>query len=163
MAATIDTLFNAVLKDDVELTNGTINDYFGYSNICNPANLQIIYGIYSGLIKTKGVTKAMFENCFFTNRLDELIHTKSKYHKSGYYMQFCSNNITIGKTFIGESDIVPMPITDDDYCPSCEAHGYITENQYLSFMAPDCIKCGIYMCKLCVAITGDGGTCLKCH
>lgn len=163
MRKTVDVLFAAVKEDDNEISPGTINDYFGYKNLLNREDLQIIYSIYTDLIKRKGVTKELLENCFFTNRLDELIHTKSKYHKSGYYQQFCEKNITIGKTFIGESEVDEMPITDDNHCPSCDTEGYITENQNINFMAPDCILCGKYMCKLCVVIEESAGICLKCY
>lgn len=163
MSKTIDVLFAAVKEDDAHLSPGAINDYFGYKNMLNGEDLHIIYSIYNDLIKTKGVTKELIENCFFTNRLDELIHTKSKHHKSGYYKLLCDKPIVIGNTYIGESDVEPLPIIDDDHCPSCEAPGYVTENQNISFMSPDCYKCGTYMCKLCVTMDSSGvGICKKC-
>jgi hypothetical protein len=163
MSKTIDVLFAAVKDDSAELSAGALNDYFGIDNMSNSADLHLIYCIYNDLIKTKGVTKVLFENCFFTNRLDELIHTKSKYYKSGYYQQFCEKNIAIGKTYIGKSDTDPLPIIDDDHCPSCEASGYITNNQNIRFMEPDCYKCGTFICKKCITIEEDVGICKECH
>jgi len=159
MSKTVDVLFRAVKADNTELTPGTINDYFGYKNMLNGTDLQTIYCVYSDLIKRQCVPKELFENCFFTNRLDELIKQKSKYHNTGYYQQFCTSQIVIGSTYIGESDVVPLPILDDNHCPSCEAAGYVTENKMLSFMSPDCERCGVYMCKECVT---DAGICHKC-
>ena len=71
MTATIDILFDNILKlDDLqELSHQVICDYFG---IQNKENMYIIYGIYRTLIIVKGVSKQLIENCYLTNRLDEL-------------------------------------------------------------------------------------------
>jgi hypothetical protein len=159
---TVDMLFAAVKNDSTYISAGVLNDYFGIINMSNEENLHTIFGIYSGLIKTKSVSKQLFENCFFTNRLDELIHKKSKYHGSGYYNRFITKNIKIGNTYIGECGVEELPIMDDDHCPSCQTTGYITEHQYLSIMSPDCVKCGVFMCKMCVRAIDDVGTCPKC-
>lgn len=162
MPKTIDALFKAIQTDDGEISRGVINDFFGYKNITDPNNLQLIFEVYVDMIKTKGVSKALVENCFVTNRLDELIHTKSTHMPSHAYVQFCAKNLTIGPTYIGESEVGPLEIKDDDCCPSCEAKGYITQHQRLTFMTPDCIDCGTYMCKGCVKVSEDGGRCPKC-
>lgn len=162
MSKTIDVLFRAVKGDNTELSAGTINDYFGYKNMLNGEDLQLIYYMYSDMIKPKCVSKELFENCFFTNRLDELIHKKSKFQSSGYYKEFCDKKVVVGNTYIGDTAVEQMPIIDDNHCPSCEAPGYVTKNQTLSFMAPDCHECGVYMCKLCVTVQQGDGTCLKC-
>ena len=163
MSNTIDKLFASVIEDTTDILSvGALNDYFGIKNMTNNENLHLIYSIYSDMIKRKGVSKDLFQNCFFTNRLDELIHTKSKYKKSVYYIQFCAKKITIGKTYIGESGIPELQIADDNHCPCCEEPGYITHNKNLTFMSPDCIKCGIYMCKTCVTVEEGDGVCPKC-
>lgn len=163
MPKTIDTLFKVIQTDEGEISHGVMNDYFGYKNLADPNDLQIIFNIYTDLIKRKCVSKTLVENCFFTNRLDELFRQKSKHQPSHAYVQFCEKNMTIGTTYIGESDVGPLDIKDDDCCPSCEASGYVTEHKRLTFMTPDCISCGTYMCKDCVNCTSeDGGLCPKC-
>jgi hypothetical protein len=162
MSKTVDVLFRAIKDDNTELTAGTINDYFGYMNMLNGEDLQLIYYMYSDLIKRKCVSKDLFENCFFTNRLDELIHKKSKFQPNGYYPEFCAKKIMVGSTYMGDSGVEQMPIIDDDHCPSCEAPGYVTKHQTLTFMAPDCCGCGVYMCKLCVKVQEGDGKCRKC-
>lgn len=162
MPKTIDGLFDAIKCDDMTLSRGVLNDYFGQANIQDHSKIKVIYGLYSGMIKIKGVSKEVFENCFFTNRLDALIHKMATYHKSGYYLQFCVQQITIGSTYMGDSGVAPLPIKNDDYCPSCETVGYITQNHNITFMAPDCVQCGTFMCKACVRVCDDVGICPAC-
>lgn len=72
---TIDLLFDNIINDTIQdLHPAVICDYFGFKNIKYDDNIDIIYSIYNGLIKIKGISKKLIENCFFTNRLDELIH-----------------------------------------------------------------------------------------
>ena len=40
-------------------------------------------------MKFKGVTVELLDNCFRTNRLNELVHAKFKNRQSGYYRKFC--------------------------------------------------------------------------
>jgi hypothetical protein len=78
MSKTIDLLFDNIFNDTIyDLHPAVICDYFGVENIKYNNNIDIIYGIYEGLIKMKGISKKIIENCFFTNRLDELIHKKT--------------------------------------------------------------------------------------
>lgn len=112
MFKTIDSLFNACFNDDINsITNGVIYDYFG---IHNNNYITIIFGLYVGLIKIKQISKELIENCFYTNRLDELIHKKYKNWKSQYYNIFCNNNIIIGKTYINKTKKITMLNIDDD-------------------------------------------------
>jgi hypothetical protein len=61
-------LINNILTG-VTIHPAVIADYFGFDND-NEDNYSIIYGIYEGLIKYKGISKLLLENCFMTNRLD---------------------------------------------------------------------------------------------
>ena len=85
MVKTIDILFN-IIEKNIPMTNSVLHDYFGNNN--NYEIVSIILALYAGLIKIKGIPKKLIENCFITNRLDELIHKKYKHHKSQYYKIF---------------------------------------------------------------------------
>lgn len=168
MSKTIDLLFDAISKD-TSIIAPVFADYFGVEN---DNHYGIIYGIYKGLIKYKGVSKQLIENCFLTNRLDELIHKKYTYHKSGYYEDFCKNNIKIGNTYFNlEEDNVDdnnkLTIHTDDYCPSCDIIGYYTKTNYKlnEFAPPDCFKCGNFICKLCSNYDKNDDICIcyKCE
>ncbi len=75
-----------------------IADYFGLDNI---DNLDIILGLYQGIIKIQGMVKCTVEKAYKTNQLDKLIHASYKiYGTSGYSKMFCVKNIEIGKTYI---------------------------------------------------------------
>ena len=163
---TIDLLFDAIYKDTI-IIEPVLHDYFG---IENDNYYGIIYGIYKGLIMYKGVSKQLIENCFFTNRLDELIHKKYTYHKSGYYENFCKNNIKIGNTYFNyleDDENNKLIINTDDYCPSCDTIGYYTKNNHkLNELAPpDCYVCGNFICKLCCNYDKNNNTfiCYKCE
>ncbi len=59
-----------------------IADYFGLDNI---DNLDIILGLYQGIIKIKEMDKSTVEKAYKLNQLDKLIHDSYKiYGKSGY-------------------------------------------------------------------------------
>lgn len=167
-------------ESDYKLTYPVFVDYFGLTNIGKDVREGkrakitekdfdkingTIQGIYKDLILYKGVTEKLLEKCFWTNRLDELIHTKYKHHKSAYYKDFCKMNIKLGPTpLLGQYDPETndklydyeyFDILDDNHCPNCLCEGYITE-QNCNFgpvdcgSGPvDCVKCGIILCKLC--------------
>jgi len=148
MVKTIDILFN-IIEKNIPMSNSVLHDYFGNNN--NYEIISIILGLYAGLIKIKGIPKKLIENCFITNRLDELIHKKYKHHKSQYYKIFCEKNIKIGETYINlnEDDnklIEKMEIYDDDYCPNCNIEGYITKENY---KFPNYKNCNFVDCYLC--------------
>ena len=164
MSKTIDLLFESILNGAL-IHPAVIADYFG---IPNEDNYSTIYGIYEGLIKHKSVPKVLLENCYKTNRLDELIHQKYTHHKSKYYVEFTNKNIKIGKTYFNfveednEDDylIDELPILTDDYCSSCNTIGYITKKNYKLLYPslssceeypapPDCFECGNIICKMC--------------
>ena len=166
MSNTVNLLFDAVLKGSSIITPVFV-DYFGMNN---DQHYTVIYGIYEGLIKYKGISKKLIENCFMTNRLDELIHKKYTYHKSGYYNDFCKKNIKIGNTYYFDKNekMKLMDIFTDDFCPSCDTGGYYTKNN-MNLLIPnaptDCFKCGVSICKLCSNYDNINRTCLcyKCE
>ena len=143
---TIDLLFDNIINDTIQdLHPAVICDYFGFKNIKYDDNIDIIYSIYNGLIKIKGISKKLIENCFFTNRLDELIHKKHIHHKSKYYQMFCDKKIQIGKTFNNKNIVDIQEIYDDNHCPSCNIDNYIDNK----VSPPDCSKCLNNICKMC--------------
>ena len=167
MQKTVDVLFSDVENGRPISHDAVIDDYFG---ICSTDDERIIYGVYQGLIVHKGVSKILIENCFKTNRLDMLIHLKYTQVKSGYYNEFVSRNIKIGKThFEFEVDSTQggqeMPITTDDYCPTCNSIGYYTRQNAVSDSPPDCFDCGNYVCKLCANYDDkkEALICYKCE
>jgi hypothetical protein len=131
-------------------------DFFGISY--DNKNFEIMYGIYSGLIKFKGVSRELLYNCYITNRLDELIHKKYTNHKSKYYVDFVKKNIVIGDTYYSvgdeseseseEDELEKIEITTDDFCPTCGSVGYYTNKNYVEPL--DCFfGCGNIICKKC--------------
>jgi hypothetical protein len=97
MNRSIDLLYDNINNGYLAiLDKSVLNDYFG--NQINPEHNEIIYGVYESLIILKGVSKNLIENCYMTNRLDELIYKKNIHKKSSYYELFHKNNIKIGKT-----------------------------------------------------------------
>lgn len=114
MPRTIDTLFESVLSGG-PLTFGVVHDYFGLDNDTDE-NILIVYSLYEGLIRQQGITRSIIENCFLTNRLDELIHKKYMHHSSEYYKEFCRKNIKIGITFyLPRKEGHVMVITPGEY------------------------------------------------
>ena len=96
MVKTIDDLFKYCMQDKMP-TMPVIADYFGLDNV---AHLNIILGLYQGMIKIKGMDKAIIEKAYKKNELDKLIHDSYEiYGTSGYYKMFCDKNIIIGKTY----------------------------------------------------------------
>jgi hypothetical protein len=160
MSKTIDLLFDYIRGNIEKLPSPVYFDYFGIDNICNE-NEDTILGVYTGLIREKGISKELLENCFKTNRLDELIHQKHKFHVTVRYHKFCVKKMTIGKTYTenGE-DIQKLEILDDDHCPSCLKVGYITRENCNGAAGRiyDCGSCFKIMCKLCSHYNDDEGT-----
>jgi hypothetical protein len=143
MIKTIDLLFDNILNGYLSiLDSSVIHDYFGYQN--NDENNEIIYGIYENLIVIKGISKKIIENCYLTNRLDELIYKKHIYNKTVYYNLFITKNIIIGNTFLYDNKIDLLPIYNDNHCPSCNTYDYINSLKY------DCSKCLSFICQSCV-------------
>ena len=139
-----------------------IADYFG--NARSEEQVRIILGIYQGLVKIRGVEADVLNNCFESNRLNELVHAKYKYSKTGYYKMFCDQDIDLFMLTclepIDEKDY--LPIYDDNYCPNCETEGYYTEELKSGV---DCSRCFKMLCSNCqscgmLCITCDiGGRC----
>ena len=125
--------------------------------------INILYAVYAILIKFKGVNVPLLDKCLKFNKLDELIVQKFKYRNNEYYQQFIDNKIIIGDTyesiFNDNNDLITssedkFTIFTDDYCPSCNTNGFITNKNSIEFdgCVPDCKKCYVIMCKNCAYI-----------
>ena len=142
MNKTIDLLYDNINNGYLAiLDKSVLNDYFG--NQLNSENNDIIYGIYESLIVLKGISKRLIENCYMTNRLDELIYKKHIHNKNEYYKLFNEKKIIIGATFFYDNKITPIDIYDDNHCPSCNS------NNYLKLTSYECYKCLNTICELC--------------
>ena len=110
---TIDLLYMSVYYDELVCVP-VMHDYFG---IHNKDHIQLIYGLYVGLIKHMEVPKNIIENCFLTNRLDELIHLRYTERRSDYYREFLEKNIRIGNTYYPDPDsddeIISLPLINN--------------------------------------------------
>lgn len=91
-------LVKIILEGLSEIPIPILADYFGENNI-NSKNIDIIRGIYTDLIKTRGISASFLHKCFLTGRLDELIFKKYKNRSLEFYQDYVSNNIKIGITF----------------------------------------------------------------
>jgi hypothetical protein len=69
-------------------------DYFGDAFLDEDKS-NIVFGVYRGLVIRLGVKADLLENCFLSNRLNELVHAKYKYQPTGYYKQFCDARINL--------------------------------------------------------------------
>ena len=155
MPSTAQDLYDCCLRDDLP-SLPVVVDYFG--DAVGMKNQCIVLGVYQGLVKTKGLTVELLENCFRTNRLNELVHEKHKHRQSGYYRKFCEAGINLETKSCWESeDEERMAILDDDFCPNCEKEGYITEKNGKGYI--DCERCLQLMCELCYK---ENGKCVKC-
>jgi len=138
-----------------------LHDFFGKTNIENDDNINIIFGIYIDLIKSKGISVNLLNKCFLSNRLDELIHKKFTYHTSGYYDLFKKNNLVIGKTFYGISNYDYFEINNDDYCSFCQIKGQYTKEYYFGTgCGTDCFYCYNKVCKKCAYFDEDILSCI---
>ncbi len=82
---TIDVLVKCCMLD-IMPPLPVIADYFELDNI---DNLDIILGLYQGMIKIKEMDKSTVEKAYKTNHLDKLIHDSYRiYGTSGYYKCF---------------------------------------------------------------------------
>jgi hypothetical protein len=98
MTKTIDMLVDSCMADEFPPLP-VLADYFGLENESNNEYINIILGLYQGMIKIKGINKNVIEKAFQNNQLDDLVHNAhSIYGPSGYYRLFCDKNIKIGKT-----------------------------------------------------------------
>ena len=70
-------------------------DYFNFK--FTDEEIGIVFGIYQGLVKYRGVDEQLLHKCFMANRLDELIHKKYNYKSPGYYELFKQKNLQIGR------------------------------------------------------------------
>ena len=78
-----------------------LTDYFGFD--CKTIkDIQIVLGVYQGLIKYKGVTSDQIHKALMENRLDELIHHHLKDHQTGYYKLFCKSGIKLNNNVYRE-------------------------------------------------------------
>jgi hypothetical protein len=122
--------------------------------------INILFGIYEGLIKIKSCNEYLLDNCLKSNRLDELITQKYKYYNNSiYYTNYIKNKISIGKTYeyIKDEKIfnTNFEIYDDDFCPSCNQDGFHTKKSSLMYkenLVPDCKKCCVSLCINCAYI-----------
>ena len=154
---TIDLLFHNIYNGYFAILDKTvINDYFGIQIDNN--NNEIIYGIYEDLITIKGIPKKLIENCYMTNRLDQLIHIKNIHKKSIYYDLFYKNNIKIGNTFFYDNKNQLLELFDDNHCPSCNMKDYLISNT----MNSECSICLNSICKLCCFNDNNDNICYKC-
>jgi hypothetical protein len=162
---TSELLVKYCYNDELPTNPAVICDFFdGYENI------NLILGVYQGLVKYKGVNANELHKALKSNKLNELIHQKYKYHKSGLYNKFCELNIKVGtplelndKYEVLDNDILNYNPIDDDHCPNCNQSNYYKQNNLLGEI-PDCNKCFNIVCKLCSKYDNKkySRTCLKC-
>ena len=152
---TAESLVRSINRDEMP-TLPVVVDYFG-ATISNDAHMDILHGVYVGMVRHKFVTAELLHNCFLTNRLDELIRAKHVHAKSDYYRQLVDNRIQVGRTCLLPSRVTRLPITDDDHCPSCNAVGYFREGNKIAG-PPDCEVCFKGLCKLCDMVLNDDKT-----
>ena len=132
-----------------------IADYFNIENTSDD-KIQIIFGLYQGLVKFKGVTEELLHKCCITNRLDELINKKYRHKPSGYYNLFLEKRIKLCNHYIHEKE--EFEIYDDDHCPYCNEKGYYTQNNTINMDCPKCLK---FICKKCIKYDND--ECMAYH
>ena len=146
-------LVRASFDDTIPVDNvSVLVDYFNVENCENDENLNIIFRVYQGLIKFKGINEDLLHKCFLQKRLDELIHKKNKYSPTGYYEQFVKKHIVIGNTNMLPKKERKLEILDDDHCPYCKSIGYITQEKSVNL---DCPRCLQLMCKDCLIEDDD--------
>ena len=144
-----------------------IADYVG--NAESHEDITTVFGVYQGLVLKKDVDVELLNNCFHTNRLDELVHARFKVQPTGYYDMFKAANIMLKDPFaslgslLGEEGLAQtelLPIYTDDQCPVCGQDGFITEGKRTG---AECTKCLCYVCDDCFPPDGDGPVlCKKC-
>jgi hypothetical protein len=152
----VDYCYNDEIPKEPEL----ICYYFGINNI---KHIDIIFGVYQGLVKYKGVNENELHLALKYNKLNELIHEKYKNNKSGYYDEFCKLKLKVGMQLKVVDDIINYEVKDDDHCPNCGKDGYSKKNSIID-IEPDCNICFNMICKLCSKYDKKNfsRTCLKC-
>ena len=158
MPTTAKILYDCCLRDECPPIPVVV-DYFGNS-LDSEMKQGLVLGVYEGLVKTKGVSVELLDNCFRTNRLNQLVHEKYKRRPSPHYKMFCKASIDLNAScaLLEETEGNGMKIYDDNFCPNCETEGYITERFGAGYI--DCEKCLQLMCQHCC---GDYGKCKTCN
>ena len=138
-----------------------IADYFG--NAASNEDIMIVFGVYQGLVLRKDVDVELLNNCFHSNKLDELVHARFKVQPTGYYDMFKMRNIKLEPPFACLAALPKaehLPIYTDDECPICGEEGFITEHKKTG---AECTKCLCYVCNECFAYDGVAPViCRKC-
>lgn len=142
MNKTVDTLFDAI-NGKCDLSNGAIADYIG-----TQCDVNLGFCLWSGLIKHKGVTKELAENCFKTNRIHLLLCEKNKHRSSMYFKDYLEKKYKLGGKFYQTKNLsspAQLPIYDDNHCPTCNRGDYAN-----NMTSPtDCCECYKIICKKC--------------
>ena len=100
MPKTIDDLVECCLQNIIPPVP-VLADYFCWDNLhnYNEDTICLILGLYIKMLNIWNIDKNIIEKAFINNELDQFIHdTYKKHGKTGYYQNFCNNNIKIGKT-----------------------------------------------------------------
>ena len=147
MPTTAQRLYDSCVKGE-PLSYPVLVDYFGNAmHSENEDDISIVFGVYLGLIQ-QGVSPKLLHNCLLTNRLNELVHAKHKYHSGYHYTAFCHKKLDLTDRFpVGTLPKEKrMYIYDDDHCPRCNAVGYLTQgkrNQVSNDTEPSwsCVEC----------------------
>ena len=63
-------------REDRYPSQGVFSDYFG--RCTTKTEVDIVLDVYKDLIFQKGVEEKLLRNCFQSNRLNELVHTKKQ-------------------------------------------------------------------------------------
>lgn len=153
-----DILVKCCFRNELPQTIPTLVDYFG-SAAFDESKDVIVLGVYRGLVM-KGIKSNLLHNCLVTRRLNELIHKKYTFRKSGYYRKFCDLGIDLDQHHLKNNFVKRLPIYDDNHCPTCNTEGYISLEYYkIKSDGPDCERCFDWMCTKCY---GGRGLCKKC-
>ena len=142
---TAQELYNCCFED-IMPSLPVITDFFGDTP---EEHLYIVFGVYQGLVKRKGISVELLFHCYLSDRLTELVHAMYKHEKTHYYNMFCELNINLKDQC--PSFILPTEhwkdIPNDDYCPNCNHKGFITSNFRFN---RDCRRCYKLVCSHCV-------------
>ena len=164
MTRTSDILVECCMRDEIPPLP-VLADYFG--DIYNDDDkVNIVFGVYVGLVKYKNVGSDLLHNCFLSNRLNELMQQKFKYSKSGYFQKFNDLDIdlTTNTCLSPIKQCKYLPIYDDNFCPLCLTEGYYLEKKAVGI---DCEKCLYMMCTSCYKsdsfVCADSFVCKKCY
>ena len=151
MKTSASELIESCWRDLMDFSPPVFFDYF--NSKFTDEEIGIVFGIYQGLVKYRGVDEQLLHKWFMANRLDELIHKKYNYKSSGYYELFKQKNLQIGRNNLLAGYDYSFEIYDEDHCPFCEEKGYYTNNNALNI---DCEKCLKFLCKKCTYHNKNG-------